>query len=90
MALSAKTVRTQLHLLKPILNSCSLKTTRKGQDKLGELTEALFRDRVLVRNHPFEKFTGAWVLPKDKRRRGVILYLHGGGYTHYISNVTPF
>ncbi len=81
MALSAKTVRTQLHLLKPILNSCSLKTTRKGQDKLGELTEALFRDRVLVRNHPFEKFTGAWVLPKDKRRRGVILYLHGGGYT---------
>ena len=26
-------------------------------------------------------FGGAWVMPKDQRRTGVILYLHGGGYT---------
>ena len=81
MALSAKTIRTQLSLLKPILNSCSLNTIRKGQDKMGELMEAKHRNQVLVKEHPFDCFSGAWVIPKDERRQGVILYLHGGGYT---------
>ena len=26
-------------------------------------------------------FSAAWVLPRDLRREGVALYLHGGGYT---------
>ena len=81
MAFSAKTIRNQLTLLKPLLGSCSLKTARKGQDKLGELMEAKYRTQVLIKEHPFDRFTGAWVIPKDERRQGVILYLHGGGYT---------
>lgn len=78
---SAKFVRTQLSLLKPLLANISLKTLRMGQDKMGELAEAMHRGQVLVKNHPFENFTGAWIIPKDHRREGVILYLHGGGYT---------
>lgn len=81
MALNPKLIRAQLNLLKPLLASCSLKTLRKGQDKVGALMEAKFRQQVLIREHPFENFAGAWVLPKDERRQGVILYLHGGGYT---------
>ena len=81
MALSAKTIRTQLALLRPLLDSCSLKTMRKGQDKLGEMMEAMYRKQVLIREHPFDHFSGGWVIPKDERRQGVILYLHGGGYT---------
>lgn len=81
MPLTAKTIRAQLALLHPLLNSCSLETTRKGQDRLGELMEVRYRRQVLIRNHPFENFTGAWVIPNDERRQGVILYLHGGGYT---------
>ena len=81
MAISAKNIRTQLGLLKPILSSCSLKTMRKGQNKLGELMEAKFRKQVVIKNHSFDSFSGAWVIPKDERRQGVILYLHGGGYT---------
>lgn len=77
---SAKTVRAQLALLRPLLGSCSLKTLRKGQDMMGELMEARHRDKVIVRDHPFDNFTGAWVIPRDERRQGVILYLHGGGY----------
>ena len=30
MALSAKAIRTQLHLLKPLLNSCSKDERRQG------------------------------------------------------------
>ena len=81
MALSAKTIRTQLALLQPVLDSCSLKTMRKGQDKLGEIMEAMYRSQVRTQEHPFDAFCGGWVIPKDERRQGVILYLHGGGYT---------
>ena len=78
---TAKAVRKQLGRLKPLLNNLSLKATRKGQDMLGELMESKYRRRVLVKKHDFAQFSGAWVIPKDERRQGVILYLHGGGYT---------
>ena len=81
MELSAKLVRSQLNFFKPFVANCSLEVTRKGQDKLGELMTALHKRDVLVKDHPFERFQGAWVMPKDQRRTGVILYLHGGGYT---------
>lgn len=81
MALSAKAVRSQLNLLKPVLNNCSLKTLRRGQNKLGELMGLRQRRRVMIKTHEFSRFTGAWSISKDERRQGVILYLHGGGYT---------
>ena len=81
MGLSAKLVRSQLNFFKPFVSSCSLEVTRKGQDKLGELMEAIHRHDVIVQDHKFNNFDGAWVIPTDERRPGVILYLHGGGYT---------
>ena len=81
MAFSARAVRMQLAMLKPLLSSCSLSTLRKGQNKVGELMEAKFRGETVVKQHSFDRFSGAWVLPADERRQGVILYLHGGGYT---------
>ena len=81
MELSAKLVRSQLNFFKPFVAGCSLEVTRKGQDKLGELMSALHKREVLIRDHDFELFQGAWVMPKDERRSGVVLYLHGGGYT---------
>lgn len=81
MPVSAKTIRSQITLLAPILKSCSLETIRKGQNKIGELMEAKHRKQVIIKEHTFENFKGAWVMPKDERRQGVILYLHGGGYT---------
>ncbi len=38
-------------------------------------------DSTLVKDHKFPDFTGSWIIPRDERRQGVILYLHGGGYT---------
>lgn len=81
MPLSPKIIRTQMSRLQPLLTSCSLETTRKGQNMLGELMEAKHRKQVLVKEHGFARFSAAWVIPKDERRQGVILYLHGGGYT---------
>ena len=79
MGLPAKLVRAQLNFFKPFVANCSLEITRKGQDKLGELMEAIHRRDVIVRDHDFGPFQGAWIMPKDERRQGVVLYLHGGG-----------
>lgn len=81
MALSAKAIRSQFKILRPLLGNCSLKTIRKGQNLIGEMMEAKYRQDVLIRRHDFDQFDAAWVIPKDERRQGVILYLHGGGYT---------
>ncbi|MBR5633296.1 MAG: alpha/beta hydrolase fold domain-containing protein [Clostridia bacterium] len=80
MPLSANTMRARLAMIKPIITTRSLKTIRRGQNMIGELTEHRYRERVMVKKHSFENFEGAWVIPQDERRRGVILYLHGGGY----------
>lgn len=82
MALSAKTIRTQLNLLLPLLHSCSLETLRKGQNRVGELMEAKYRRDIYCREHPFDRFDAAWIMPRDERRQGVVLYLHGGGYVY--------
>ena len=81
MALSAKVIRSQLNLLKPLVSSLSLEAVRKGQERIGALMGFIHRRDVVVKRHDFPHFEAAWVLPRDKRRQGVILYLHGGGYT---------
>ncbi len=81
MALSAKSVKKQISIIKPIMNGFSLKTIRKGQNMIGELMEFGNRNKIIVKKHSFENFDGAWAIPKDERREGVILYLHGGGFT---------
>ncbi len=81
MPSNAKMIRTQLSLVRPLLESCSLKTMRKGQNIIGELMGDLHKEDVIRKIHDFGHFEGAWILPKDQRRQGVILYLHGGGFT---------
>ena len=81
MELHAKLIRSQLNFFKPFVASCSLEMTRKGQDKLGELMAALHKREVMAKEHDFGRFQGAWIIPRDERRSGVVLYLHGGGYT---------
>ena len=81
MPLSAKTVHDQLARLSPLLENCSLETLRRGQEKIGEIMRLSARRQTAVKEHPFPYFRAAWVLPRDLRRDGVMLYLHGGGYT---------
>lgn len=46
MGLSAKLIRAQLNFFMPFVAVCSPETTRRGQDKLGELMEAVHRNNV--------------------------------------------
>ncbi len=80
MAFSAKFLRMQLNLLKPIMNGCSLELARTSQDKIGELMANTHRSKVRFLDKTFPHFPAAWVIPKTLKTDGVILYLHGGGY----------
>lgn len=81
MAPSAKVIRNQLALMRPLLEGCSLEMLRRGQNMIGDLMGMKERRQVVVKPHSFEAFEASWVVPNDERRQGVILYLHGGGYT---------
>ena len=81
MALSGKILRSQLNILKPFVSGCSLETARAWQDRLGELKLRSNKKDVIVKEYCFENFKGALLSPKGNTRDGVILYLHGGGYT---------
>ena len=80
MALSTRTLRSRLSMLHPQLKGRTPEAIRKTHKKLGELIETKYRSCVLVKEHAFSCFSGAWLLPKDERRQGVILYLHDGGF----------
>ena len=80
MPLSPKTIRNQLAIVRPLLEGCSLEMLRKGQNMIGDLMGMKERSHVIAKPHQFEGFEAAWVVPRDERRQGVILYLHGGGY----------
>lgn len=80
MAISSKFVRRQLELFRPIITGSSLETSRKGQEIIGGLMFASNRE-VNCTRHDLQGFEGAWIYPEDETRNGVILYLHGGGYT---------
>ena len=80
MPLTPKTVQFRLRLLSPLMKAASLETVRTCQNKLGELMEIRVRRELITKEHPFAEFTASWLVPKDTRREGVVLYLHGGGY----------
>lgn len=80
MALSSRVLRSRLAMLHPQLKGRTPEAIRKTHKKLGELIETKYRGCVLVKEHGFSCFSGAWLLPKDERRQGVILYFHDGGF----------
>ena len=81
MKLSEMLVRGQLELLKPIADGTTLEISRNFQDKVGKLMHFAKRREVIMHKPFSDDVKGALILPRDELRGGVILYLHGGGYT---------
>lgn len=81
-SLVSKVLRSQIRVLRPVLNGFNIKTSRAFQDKLAELGA-----RALVNKVDFEDFQigaipAATAVPLDCETddRKVLLYIHGGGY----------
>ncbi len=80
MALSAKFIKKQLALFKPLVMAASLDLARRGQNQLGEWRARGTRKKVSVEKISLEKFDAVFCNPKHDSESGVLLYLHGGGY----------
>nr|MDD6335477.1 alpha/beta hydrolase [bacterium] len=74
-------MRTQLHAVKSMMKPEKLQSTRALQDKLGELMARVHSSRITLFPIALDGFQGCWALPTGSPRRGMLLYVHGGGYT---------
>lgn len=81
MELSEKFVRKQMERVKPLTTGCSLEAARKGQELLGAILAKTMRKNVSIEENELTFSSTALVVPKDLLKQGIILYLHGGGYT---------
>ena len=73
-------IRSQLGLIKPFVEKCSLSVVRKTQDSIGKLTAVSYKDQVRTENIKVGHLNCAMLTPADELSGGVILYLHGGGF----------
>lgn len=78
---SEKFLRKQLENLKSTADSCSLSEARKAQDLLGKMLAYTKHNKYTEKEIDFPLFKSALVTPKEQKLDGVMLYLHGGGYT---------
>ena len=74
-------LRSRLKLLKPFIAGCSLSTARVWQDRVGKLMSAVNRSDVTFDDFTIGSMPACTVKPRDEVSSGIILYLHGGGYT---------
>ncbi len=79
--MTEKFFRSQLSILKPKLVGSTLEQARKAQDLLGDLMAFVEHKSVRTVRQDFPDFSAEWVIPDECSSAGVILYLHGGGYT---------
>ena len=74
-------LRSRLKLLKPLIAGFSLSTIRVWQDRVGKLMSASHRGDVTFDDFSIGSMPACMVTPRDEVSGGIILYLHGGGYT---------
>ena len=72
--------RSQLNILKPFVEKCSLSTVRRAQDKIGRMMANSYKTQVVTEKIRLENIRCAMLTPLDELTDGVILYLHGGGF----------
>ncbi len=79
--MTEKFVRANLKYLKGFMTESSLSAARKTHVLLGDFMAASHRSGTRHERRSFENFEGEWIIPEEEQRSGVVLYLHGGGYT---------
>ena len=74
-------IRSQLSFFKSFMSSCSLETARKAQDRLGKLMSSMYRSEVSYDDFSIGDMEASIITPRDEVSNGIVLYIHGGGYT---------
>lgn len=84
MELFTKMLRKHISAINKIADVCSSEKShtvqRAMQDKIGGFMAHEYIDEVEYKPVECDKIQAEYVIPKHLTRKGVILYLHGGGY----------
>ena len=72
--------RSQLSLIKPFVEKCSLATVRRSQDMFAKIMAHSYRDSVVEEIVKVGNMNCAMLTPVEELSSGILLYLHGGGY----------
>ncbi len=81
MSFTDKFIRRQLEITRPIVDASGLQLSRSVQDKIGRLMRFKNRADVVLQDMEKEGIKMSLVIPRDEVRTGLIIYIHGGGYT---------
>ncbi|MBO5262277.1 MAG: alpha/beta hydrolase fold domain-containing protein [Clostridia bacterium] len=76
-----KFLRSQISFFKGFIANCSLETVRRHQDRLGKFMASFHKSEVNYEDILIGDMEACMISPRDELSRGIILYLHGGGYT---------
>ena len=76
-----KFLRSQISFFKGFIANCSLETVRRHQDRLGKFMASFHKSAVTYDDFKIGETEACMITPRDELSKGVILYLHGGGYT---------
>ena len=82
-SLSARLLKLELRLAKPLVRFTGIEQARAAQDQLGRITARLLKDKVSFEPISFPDFTACFAFSNDCEGAcdRAILYLHGGAYT---------
>ena len=76
-----KFLRSQISFFKGFISNSSLETARRNQDRLGRIVASFNKKAVDYEKFKIGDIDALIVSPKDELSNGIILYIHGGGYT---------
>lgn len=79
MKISTKILRKELEFSKPFMDRLDLQTSRLGQDKMGEIMLKTHKKGLVITDDPADGYEASLIHNK-KGRKGLLMYLHGGGY----------
>jgi len=82
-SLSARLLKLELRLAKPLVRFTGIEAARTAQDQLGRITTRLLQDKVAFLPVSFPDFTSCFAVSNacEGSCDRAVLYLHGGGYT---------
>ncbi len=67
--------------MKPAMSSATLESVRKRQDTLGRFMARSYKKELEYEEIDIGGLRAALITPRNELMGGIILYLHGGGYT---------
>ena len=80
MGISKKFVKTQLVRFAPLAKSVSMEQSRRWQTRIGAIMSAKTRKRVSFEDESIGALSCSTAIPRETRKEGIVLYIHGGGY----------